>query len=237
MNIKYLCLFLFFSLSIFSKSTAQRVVLLEGYAVIDCSGMPEGSIKSSQELFDSKMAQSAGGMVRRHVQCYSGSQQGSEVEGLYGTPNVTLYINEKVSRKFCVSPDYINIDGSISATEVEMKWSQASGWGVGADGDDLGNIPPSVPLTGCAAYGGKSSASSERGLWRLPTARELLIIYSLKGQLSASSVVGFKPFSSSIYWSATEGISDYSWSVNFDRGYVSNGAKYSPDRVRCVRDL
>lgn len=96
--------------------------------------------------------------------------------------------------------------------------------------------------------------------WRLPTQRELMLIWLLGGNSnvtsgdknntgvgSASKPVntpyiyqqsGFTAFSADDYWSATE-TSSYSsraWSVNFSYGPTNGLSKTSSLSVRCVRD-
>lgn len=73
--------------------------------------------------------------------------------------------------------------------------------------------------------------------WRLPTQRELMLMWVLKGELERTS--GFIPFVvAKSYWSATEEDSDFGANVRFDNGFTSGFLKRSPDyRVRCVRDI
>lgn len=71
--------------------------------------------------------------------------------------------------------------------------------------------------------------------WRLPTVRELRLIYALRNELTAAA----QP-SSGFYWSATEYSSDSNraWYVSFTFGATDNlGSKSNNRRVRCVRDL
>lgn len=96
--------------------------------------------------------------------------------------------------------------------------------------------------------------------WRLPSQRELMMIWLLGGSSnvtsgdkndtgvgSASKPVntpylyqqsGFPAFSAGYYWSATEGSSDSgnAWYVNFSNGGTNNNGKTSSGYVRCVRD-
>ena len=70
--------------------------------------------------------------------------------------------------------------------------------------------------------------------WRLPTIRELRLIYALRSELTSANLP-----SSNDYWSATEyssGSND-AWLMLFTDGSTSNGNKSSNSRVRCVRDL
>ena len=203
-------------------AVAQIVYAEDGYAVIDCRGMPMGAVKSAIELAQSK---EAGGRTRRHMQDES-NQGGTYIDGTHGT--TTIYVNQKVSSKFAVAP------ADLSA---KMSWAAAAGWAVAANGDLSGDTPTAA--TGCYAYQGNTD---DLGDWRLPTHRELKIIYSHKGQLmktaeSSFGSTGFVAFSSASYWSSTEYNSNASWYVNFSNGNVNTDYKSAGYSVRCVRDL
>lgn len=81
----------------------------------------------------------------------------------------------------------------------------------------------------CSSY---TQASGGAGTWRLPTVRELRLIYALRNELSDAKL------SANAYWSATEhsdsGLKP--WLVDFKTGYTNNAA-YDSYFVRCVRDL
>ena len=204
-----------FLCTIFSvDSFAQRVYVdATGNAVIDCSGMPEGSVKSASELSASK---TVGGRVRRHRQV---NQIATYITGTHGT--TALYVNAKVSRKFIVAP--ADLAG-------RMTWAVASGWDTAANSEKHGNTGPAN--SGCATY---SVNGLGVGGWRLPTQRELEIIYAHKGQLE--KVGGFTKFTSYVSWSATEHSGGYSWDVYFDDGMVNAYGKERRTDIRCVWDL
>lgn len=85
-------------------------------------------------------------------------------------------------------------------------------------------------LLACAAY---SQAGTSAGQWRLPTIKELGLIYSKKSQLT-----GVGSFASNGYWSATETSGRSSaWHVNFYDGHTYGGGTGYPNDVRCVRDI
>lgn len=74
--------------------------------------------------------------------------------------------------------------------------------------------------------------------WRLPTQRELMLIYVLHPELK--EVTDFEPFSDNFYWSATQISRDNkrSWFVYFETGATINFSKTSyGHRVRCVREI
>ena len=220
MNIKSLGVSVILLSLIFTQDIFSQIVFddtVNGYSVIDCSGMPAGAVKTAAELAASKQSVAAGGRVLRHQQ---NNQQGTYITGTYGT--VALYINQKISRKFAVQ----------KSESAKMDWATASGWVLDANDEFTGDSKPAA--TGCAVYRGKDNADP-LGSWRLPIQRELMVIYSLKGQLAMTT--GFTAFSSSYYWSATELYGSDSWYVHFVHGYVLTSSKSNSDGVRCVRDL
>lgn len=81
-------------------------------------------------------------------------------------------------------------------------------------------------------------SSISGGQWRLPTQRELMLIWVLKSELE-SMVEGFTLLGK--HCSATEydAIKSYCWYVNFDNGgSVAYGTKNNDDyKVRCIREL
>ena len=99
---------------------------------------------------------------------------------------------------------------------------------------DVGKMSHSGAKAACAAY---SQASGVAGSWRLPTMRELKLIYDLRGGMT-----NVKAFTDNeVYWSATGTgeNSAYLWSLNLKNGGLPD--KSYPNEsllsVRCVRDL
>lgn len=75
--------------------------------------------------------------------------------------------------------------------------------------------------------------------WRLPTQRELMMMYVFKTALhDIFSTVGGTAFADARYWCATEFNATRPWYVMFNIGYVGNdyskGTGYS---ARCVREV
>ena len=87
----------------------------------------------------------------------------------------------------------------------------------------------------CASY---SESSGDAGTWRVPTIRELRLIYALRDELDNLPNAGS-------YWSYTTVSSDSNkaWGVRFDnstiRGSIASFEKstYNFVRGRCIRDL
>lgn len=99
---------------------------------------------------------------------------------------------------------------------------------------DLGSATDwSSGWNACKLYNGEGGGV---GSWRLPTQRELIMIWGLHPLLIEKG--GFSAFTVSIYWSASECNASYAWYVNFSSGFVSYYSKTTGTyRVRCVRDL
>lgn len=88
-------------------------------------------------------------------------------------------------------------------------------------------------VKGCAAYDSGDGSKT----WRLPTQRELMLIWTLhKTLIKKTGLTSF--VTSRNYWSATESSSSESWSEGFLTGYTTTSTnKIYTYRVRCVRDL
>lgn len=84
----------------------------------------------------------------------------------------------------------------------------------------------------CKSYNGEGGGA---GQWRLPTQRELMMIWILHPQLIGKG--SFTAFDANYYWSATEYNATSAWIVTFYNGYVNNYNKTNSYYVRCVRDL
>lgn len=83
----------------------------------------------------------------------------------------------------------------------------------------------------------ESTYDSGNGSWRLPTMRELQMIWIFKTPLEN---LGVGDFGSSSYWVATEYNATGAWSVSVSNGgtyYGSFITKTTTYRVRCVREL
>lgn len=84
----------------------------------------------------------------------------------------------------------------------------------------------------CKSYNGEGGGA---GQWRLPTQRELMMIWILHPQLIGKG--SFTAFDANYYWSASEDNAASAWVVNFYGGNVSRTNKTNSYYVRCVRDL
>ena len=116
-----------------------------------------------------------------------------------------------------------NAVGEDGSSET-MTWYEASGT------TDASYNPNGY--SACASY----SQDGKTG-WRLPTLRELKLIYDNKAQLTSANL---PTDSRAGYWSATEYSSISSnavWNADFSNGTTYRDNKSGYTRVRCVRDL
>ena len=80
-----------------------------------------------------------------------------------------------------------------------------------------------------------SLATDAEGDWRLPTQRELMLIWLMKDALE--QLGSFTPLARDYYWTATEHNSNNAWYVHFGAGYTGFVNKAYTYRVRLVRDI
>lgn len=71
--------------------------------------------------------------------------------------------------------------------------------------------------------------------WRLPTQRELMLIWVLHSSLK--KVTSFTPLKANIYWSATQYLRTMSWLVDFNNGKTRTNDKNGYHYTRCIRDI
>jgi hypothetical protein len=92
-----------------------------------------------------------------------------------------------------------------------------------------------------AAFNGCRASSYNDGGWRLPTQRELVMMWIFKEALDAAfldpSGTG-ATLSSAVYRSATEGDALSAWAVDLGNGDTEgSNSKATPSLVRCVREI
>ena len=73
------------------------------------------------------------------------------------------------------------------------------------------------------------------GNWRLPTQRELQMIWIMHEKLK--TFTGFNSFNAQYYWCATEASDAKSWCVEFKNGTTTTVSALTSYDVRCVRDF
>lgn len=92
--------------------------------------------------------------------------------------------------------------------------------------------------SGCASY---TQTGTSAGDWRLPTQREIMLIYVMRKQQGFLS----SSWTTLLYWSGTDTIDDTTtatgrskwWYVGFHSGHVTNYFDSALNQVRCVRDF
>lgn len=133
-------------------------------------------------------------------------------------------INSKVGYQF-----------AVAKTDMpRMSWDEAAGWDLVANDNDASSVPTAVADTGCSIY---TEGDGDIGSWRLPTQRELILIYQMSLELEA--IDGFSTFASNKYWSSSESYNNSnSWYVILHSGAINDdGNKSDGYSVRCIRDL
>ncbi|WP_455641407.1 Lcl C-terminal domain-containing protein [Parabacteroides sp.] len=96
----------------------------------------------------------------------------------------------------------------------------------------VGKIDWITAYNSCKQY---ESEGGDAGQWRLPTQRELSMIWILHPQLIGKG--DFTVFNTDYYWSSTENTATSAWIVLFTSAYVDAYNKGSKYYFRCVRDL
>ncbi|NDV56929.1 DUF1566 domain-containing protein [Bacteroides sp. 519] len=122
-------------------------------------------------------------------------------------------INATVFQKLEVAPNDIN-----TAKEIGIGGTLTMNW--------------------VTAFNACKNSDHDGGGWRLPTQRELMLMYIFRPALEDLTGVAF---AAAYYWSATENAAANSWYVRFDgtySGYTYYGAKSTATyRARCVREI
>lgn len=225
-----------------SSVQAQKVYMktIKGvdHAVIDCTGMPKGSVKTQEEQ---KASKTADGRVVRHYQ-HRLTAQSSYING-----TTTAGANNKVSPRFLVGHCQIKDDGtpdtSSGTSFWAIQWHTAAGLEPAADHNLDDSASTLSAATGCAAYRGHSG-SDPKGSWRLPTQRELMLIWTLLSKIEVLGLSVWTPFRTGFYayyWCATEQDVNAAYYVDFQNGRTGSSQKdlggYGMYVALCVRDV
>lgn len=209
-----------------------RYYVEDGYAVIDATGLMEGVPENrvnNPDLFIQPFDHPSNdpnyiGRVRRY---YTTSSD----------------IDHKVSRRFRVAPTDIKVDGTPSTVPVNMTWAEAAGYNTAVNTKPItaGSVDE-IANTGCPAYKGINGVEDPSlGKWRLPTAREAILIgmmdQAIRKDNSKTNYVGLsnilpKPWIDH-YWTASEeqdGTSDSSKNRAFYFGLYSSSSNYDSNQ-------
>lgn len=138
-------------------------------------------------------------------------------------------INKTVSPKFVVAL----ADCTVVLNPL-FTWAAACGWTAAANSSSGTGVLAS-PATGCQLY---SQLGAPAGTWRLPTQREMMIIYLVRKEflLNLAGVVDLL-LDGSLYWTSTSNTSTEAWTMDFATGVMYSRDKSGTYRVRCVRDI
>ena len=119
----------------------------------------------------------------------------------------TAETNKKVAYKFEVANEDLTSGGSGTWTDGKTNWENA--YAVAIDKGEG---------------------------WRLPTQRELMLIWLMKEALAKFNPL-FNSLATGYYWSATEYNANFAWYVGFYNGNTNASGKTNSNRVRLVRDI
>lgn len=121
-------------------------------------------------------------------------------------------INATVFQKLEIAPHCLTGDGTIGSAGGVFTWADAFNYCKNVNHNGTG--------------------------WRLPTQRELQLMYIFRPALeSVLTGIGGTVFSAAYYWSATEFTAYYARYVSFSTGVTSATYKSDTYRVRCVREV
>lgn len=178
--------------------------------------------------------------VVRHSSYYgngSYSFPGGTSQGIYSkyTPGSTI------STLFAVAPTDIYDDGQTTSNGNNspiMTWASAAGYLASANGNNI-DVNSTATEKGCYMYRGVNG-TDQYGTWRLPTLRELTMIWILRVPLvntkEKTNFVDFLTGGFNGYWGVTESKSNATI-FSFYKGVSQTITKVDKNRVRCVRDM
>jgi hypothetical protein len=129
-----------------------------------------------------------------------------------------LYANANSGNNVALANNDQN--GTINAKVFQKLEIASSNYG--------GTINWATAFNGCRSQG--------QG-WRLPTQRELMLMWIFKDALESLSGVAFVTADPPDYWSATETNAASARIVNLSTGNTAGVAKTNSNRARCVREV
>lgn len=126
-------------------------------------------------------------------------------------------INATVYQKLEIAPQDVNSDGSMSASALAMRWTDA--------------------------FAACKRMSYNEGDWRLPTQREMMLIWTFRPALNKLGITALVDnvdsggYQNSDYWTGTEGSVGTASMLIYYIGDMPNASKSRCCRVRCVREV
>ncbi|MFR9650637.1 MAG: hypothetical protein SNG35_01250 [Rikenellaceae bacterium] len=223
------------------------------YIALYAYGLQRDVVKTNAEMKAAQMNGDGTGVMRRH-HTTKGFDERIGNEGYNA--------NDKISFAFMIAPRNVDVDGTETTKAVLLTWAEASGWdtslnsGSGeyydtATGVGVGESILATEATGCAAYRGMNGKDNP-GDWRLPTQREIQIMFTVIEQslgYVASGEVDHEIIEG-VYWTSTEFYSSdapgSAWSISsitgqpiYDKKDNINAASgVNENRMaRCVKDI
>ncbi len=177
------------------------------YAVFYSYGMSESAVWPLGMKLLVKNADGTNGFTIRHTH---GGGNGENIA-----------VNDKVPFRFIIAP----ADGPSGG----VSWTVAMG--IDASANSNLDQDGTVTTSGCVGY---STTEFPSG-WRLPTQREMMLMWLFKAGIDVIYSSG--QLSASPYWTATENTAVEAWYLDFTAAPQSNSAaKTSSYKYRCVRD-
>ncbi|MFI3288246.1 MAG: DUF1566 domain-containing protein [Rikenellaceae bacterium] len=229
-------------------ASAQRMEVYTynsfNYMSVHAYGLQRDVVKTNSEMRASTTNSDGTGVVRRH-HTTKGVDEKIGSEG--------YDVNDKISFAFIASPYNVDVDGNHTSDEnTVMTWAEASGWDtsinsgsgeyIDTDGTGVGESILAETPTGCAAYRGMNG-TDKPGEWRLPTQREIQVMFTVIEQALEyiQSGVVTSEVLDGVYWTSTEfyasGAPGYAWSISNVTGRPIYDLKSSQKMVRCVKDI
>lgn len=137
-------------------------------------------------------------------------------------------VNDKAPFRFIIAP----VDGD----DVKY-WAETMGFNTGTGGANT-NLETSggSESVGCRAYGTTEFPTG----WRMPTQREMMIMWLFRDGINAIYSVGqIGKDSETRYWTATEDSANKAWYLNFNTTVPQSNieTKATALKYRCVRDF
>lgn len=239
-------------------ASAQRMELYTynnfKYIALYAYGLPRDVVKTNSEMREAQYNRNGTGVMRRHHTTKGVDQRIDDITNGGGGEGYNC--NDKLTFAFMIAPYNVDINGNPThSKETLLTWSEASGWdtaidseikaydeSVGGTGIGDGESELAAEPTGCAAYKGMNGMD-EAGDWRLPTQRELQVMFTVIEQSYGHIVSGAVTHEilEGYYWSSTEfyasGATGHAWSIYTATGRPQDDPKSIRRMARCVKDI
>lgn len=147
--------------------------------------------------------------------------------------NFASTIGQKISKRFVVGAIDCKLNGASGS--VYSTWAEACGFTLASNSSSTSFVIAS-PATGCQAY---SETGFPAGTWRLPTIKEMQIMFLMAPELANQSGSGFTQYAFNNWYQSSTFYNDtYSMICFYGtmRGSAS-ATKVSGTPIRCIRDL